>query len=71
MGWRIDDVFTREITKEQFDRALKYRNGYLTKEDMEVVFDESERYGYGVYGGGVIERDGKYYVRFSLGSTCD
>ena len=71
MGWRIDDIFYREISKEQYERAQENRNGYLTKEDMEVVFDESERYGYGVYGTRVMIKDGKYVVQFSLGSTCD
>ena len=64
----IDEVILREITAEQYARA---KNGYLTKEDREAAFSPSELYGYGVYGGDVIERDGKYYVRFSLGSTCD
>lgn len=64
----IDEILYREISAEQYARA---KNGYLTKEDREVVFSPSELYGYGVYGGDVIERDGKYYVRFSLGSTCD
>jgi hypothetical protein len=64
----IDEVLHREITAEQYARA---KNGYLTKEDRETVFSPSELYGYGVYGGDVIRRDGKYYVRYSLGSTCD
>lgn len=64
----IDEVLFREITAEQYARA---KNGYLTEKDRETVFSPSELYGYGVYGGDVIERDGKYYVRFSLGSTCD
>lgn len=64
----IDEVLLREITAEQYARA---KSGYLTEEDREIVFYPSELYGYGVYGGDVIERDGKYYVRYSLGSTCD
>ena len=64
----IDEVLLRKITAEQYERA---KNGYLTEEDREAVFSPSELYGYGVYGGDVIERDGKYYVRYSLGSTCD
>ena len=66
----INEVLLREITAEQYARA-KAKSGYLTEEDREVVFYPSELYGYGVYGGDVIERDGKYYVRYSLGSTCD
>ena len=70
MGWRIDDIFYREISKEQYERAQENRS-YLTKEDMKVVFDDSERLGYGVYGTRVMIKDGKYVVQFSLGSTCD
>ena len=66
----INEVLLREITAEQYERA-KAKSGYLTEEDREIVFYPSELYGYGVYGGDVIERDGKYYVRYSLGSTCD
>ena len=66
----IDEVLLREISAEQYERA-KAKSGYLTEEDREIVFYPSELYGYGVYGGDVIERDGKYYVRYSLGSTCD
>ena len=57
MGWRIDDIFYREISKEQYERAQENRS-YLTKEDMEVVFDDSERLGYGIYGGRVMVKDG-------------
>lgn len=64
------DIFEREITKEQFERA-KLHHGYIAAEDMEDIFDASERYGYGVYGPSAFERDGKYFVHFSLGSTCD
>lgn len=60
----------REITKEQYDRA-KANNSYLIDSDREEVFSDSERCGYGVYGGSVMEDGGKYYVLFSLGSTCD
>ena len=70
MGWRIDDIFYREISKEQYERAQENRS-YLTKEDMEVVFDDSERLGYGVYGTKTMMKGGKYVVQFSLGSTCD
>ena len=66
----IDEVLLREITAEQYARA-KAKNGYLTEEDRKTVFSPSELYGYGVYGGDVIEQDGKYYVRYSLGTTCD
>lgn len=60
----------RKITKEQYERAQK-NSGYLTESDMLTVFDDSERYGYGVYGGNVHESNGKYYVSYQLGSSCD
>lgn len=66
----IDEVLEREILAEQYARAQAH-NSYLTEADRNIVFTDSERLGYGVYGGDVLERDGKYYVRFSLGSTCD
>lgn len=66
----IDEVHEREITKEQYDRAMQ-NHRYLVRDDMNFVFNEAERYGYGVYGGSVIEKEGKYYVQYSLGSTCD
>lgn len=64
------ESLTREITKEQYERGMK-NNRCLTQEDRECVFNDSERLGYGVYGGTVSERDGKFYVDYSLGSTCD
>lgn len=60
----------REITREQYDRGIS-NSGYLTKEDREVVFTDAERLGYGIYGGSVHEVDGKYYVWYSRGSSCD
>ena len=66
----IDEVLEREITAEQYERAAHNR-GYLIESDRHAVFSDSELYGYGVYGGTVFEKEGKYYVRFTLGSTCD
>lgn len=60
----------REITKEQYNRA-KQNYGSITKDDVNDVFSESERLGYGVYSDYVYELDGKFYVSFLLGSTCD
>lgn len=66
----IDQVLEREITAEQYQHAMEH-NGYLPEADKQVVFSASELYGYGVYGGSVFQKEGKHYVRFSLGSTCD
>lgn len=62
--------YKRSITKEQYERAMSAR-GYLTKEDRETVFTDSERLGYGVYDGMVCNKDGEYFVLYSLGSSCD
>jgi len=62
-------AYNREITKEQFDRADD--RGYLAHADYLKIFDESERMGYGVYADHVFEKDGKYYVSFEMGDSCD
>lgn len=60
----------REITKEQYERAME-RNGRLTPEDFCEVFTMSERCGYGVYGAHVFIDDGKYVVAYEIGTSCD
>ena len=60
----------REITKDQYDRAMQNR-GYLTNADKDDVFSVAELCGYGVYGAIVFEKDGKYYVGYSIGDSCD
>lgn len=63
----------KEISKEVFDRCTKMRNGtyQLSPDDYVVVFTESERYGYGIYYDYCIEEDGKYYVIYDRGDSCD
>ena len=66
-------IFTyhvREITKEQYERAMQH-NGYIAKEDESAIFTASEIWGYGVYSTKVKEENGKYYVYYELGSSCD
>ena len=60
----------REISKEVYDRAVKNRN-FIAKEDEDTVFTEAERWGYGVYGDRVFEKDGKYFVAYERGDSCD
>lgn len=60
----------KKITKEQFDRA-NAAGGSICKEDIPAVFTEAERWGYGLYGNRVYEKDGKYFVSYTLGSSCD
>lgn len=61
---------TREISKEVYERA-KANNGYLTKEDEIELFDPAILYGYGLYGTHAYEKDGKYWLDYSVGSSCD
>lgn len=61
----------REITKQQYENAVRKNHGYLLPEDVDKVFTDAERWGYGVYDSRVFEEDGKFYVSFWLGSTCD
>lgn len=56
----------RKITKDIYERAMKH-NGYISREDCETIFTESELYGYGVYGARAYEENGEYYCDFSLG----
>ena len=60
----------KKITKEQYDRAME-NNGSICKDDIPAVFTEAERWGYGLYGNSVFEKDGEYFVQYTLGSTCD
>ena len=63
----------KEISKEIFDKCTKMRNGtyQLSPEDYKKVFTDSERCGYGIYCDYCIEKDGKYYVIYDKGETCD
>lgn len=54
----------REITKEQYDRAVN-------DHDASGIFTDSEVMGYGVYKTEYIEEDGRYFVTYELGDTCD
>ena len=62
--------YTKEINKDIYDRA-KANGDYIKSEDMDKVFSISQLCGYGVYTPKVFEKDGKYYVSFYLGSSCD
>ncbi len=54
----------REITEEQYINATQNHSA-------KGIFTEQEVCGYGVYCDRYIEKDGKYYVRYYLGSSCD
>lgn len=52
-----------EITKEDFEKAKEH--GVL------FLIGESIICGYGVYGAEVKEIDGKYYLSYERGDSCD
>lgn len=54
----------RELTPEQ------YRN-VIDKHDTSGIFTAQEVMGYGVYCERYFQEDGKYFVEFSLGDSCD
>lgn len=60
----------REIDKEIYDRAMA-NNGFIVSADKGNVFTISELCGYGVYRPMVKEENGKYYVYYTLGDSCD
>lgn len=60
----------RKISKEVYDRA-RMNKGFIQREDELTVFTDAERLGYGVYSGYVFEQDGDYFVRYSIGDSCD
>ena len=63
---------TWEITKEQWEdnTCINLRGERVVKDELKM-FGESLCYGYGIYGTYCYEEDGKYFVKFSRGSTCD
>ena len=54
----------REITKEQAEKVIH-------ENDWSNIFSQSEVCGYGVYGERVRDEDGKYFVEFYRGESCD
>ena len=62
--------FDKEITKAQYDRAMKNR-GYLTDADEEKVLTVAQRCGYGATAGRVRIENGKYLVSCHIYNHCD
>lgn len=53
----------REITEEEYKKALE--------EGPRSIVSESVICGYGCYGATVSEHDGKYYLSYERGDSCD
>lgn len=52
-----------EITKEEYDKAQK--------DGAESILPNWLCMGYGVYGARVYEEEGKYFISYSRGDSCD
>lgn len=52
-----------EISKEDYEKAEAGSPYDLIGDDVQM--------GYGCYGARVYENDGHYYLRYSMGSSCD
>lgn len=61
----------REITKEEYDKLKKLPYSKQEKELFPNGIPVDWACGYGYYGHGLIERDGKFYACFTIGSSCD
>ena len=61
---------TMEITKKVYDEAVK-NNNFIPEDKKVEVFGIAACYGYGVYLPEVFTKDGKYFVNYEMGNTCD
>lgn len=52
-----------EIPKEEYEKALK--------EGPYSIINDGIKMGYGVYGAKVTEVNGKYYLAYDRGDSCD
>ena len=54
---------TYEISKEQYEKAME--------EDAYALINDSIIMGYGAYGAVAFEKEGKYYLYYRRGDSCD
>ena len=60
--------YRMEIPKECYEEC---NGGYLTKEWELEIFSAAQLYGYGVYNDVTKCIDGKYYLDWAEGRSCD
>lgn len=67
------DEYEREITKEEYDEIMEASDnrGFVPAHLETKYFRPAILYGYGLYGTRVSKRDGKYYLWYKTGNTCD
>lgn len=61
---------TREISKEFYDQCVS-KSKKDSREAVEKYLGMAITAGYGLYGYNFYEKDGKYYLKFTRGSSCD
>lgn len=57
----VDVIY--EISKEEYDKALT--------EGPESIIGDAVKMGYGLYHSSVSEVDGKYYLSYTRGNSCE
>lgn len=68
------EQLTKEISKEMYDRCKEITGGrtYVPDELEVEMFGIAVVRGYGLYHTYIYQGDdGKYYVNFTIGSSCD
>ena len=65
--------YRKEITKEFYERCnpQPHKINRVPDELKPEIFSEAQLWGYGIYSTSVYERDGKYFVEYEQGDTCD
>lgn len=63
-------TYEKEISKEIYEKAVA-NNGIVLDSAFSDIFSISELIGYGVYLVRAFEKDGKYFVRYQRGDSCD
>lgn len=62
----------KELTKEEWEQYTEVtKSGIRIVSNELKVFGESLCMGYGIYGTRCYEEDGRYFVDYSRGETCD
>jgi len=65
--------YEREITKEEYEEIMEASDnrGFVAAHLETKYFSPAILYGYGLYGSKVLKRDGKYYLWYKTGNSCD
>ena len=63
-------LFTKKISKEEYDRLSAMSYGEVDKE-IKSNLSDSIIYGYGYYGHDLLQENGMYFVGTTTGNSCD